>query len=204
MDTRQRKTRAKLAEVILRLAAERPASELSVSEIASGAGLNRSTFYEHASSPVELLETVLRDELDEIRAQHLGDDELRSAALAISDTTVAVLNHIDSHDEVYRRGLGDGTGAASLQPMLSTHFEQSIDVLLEHHAVEIPGVPAPGENPGDPSSEFLRRAAARFIATGTVGAIEIWLREPTPRDTNAFMRSYRVYLPSRWPLDVTI
>lgn len=197
MDSRQKKTRAKLASVVLSLASERPASDITASEIAIAAEINRSTFYQHATSPVSLLEAVLRDELDELRDRYLGEADLETApqaSEAIERVTVAVLEHVDSHAAIYTRGLGEGSGAASLQPLLSQHFTGSIELLLERHALTVPSstpVPSPG---------FMADAAARFIANGTVGALEVWLSTPSPRSTDAFMAAYRVFLPSWWPL----
>jgi AcrR family transcriptional regulator len=197
MDSRQIKTRAKLASVVLALASERPASEITASEIAIAASINRSTFYQHSTSPVALLEGVLRDELDEIRDRYLGAADLETAAQAseaIERVTVAVLEHVDSHAAIYTRGLGEGSGSASLQPLLSQHFAASIEMLLERHAFTVP------ESSSVPPAGFVADAAARFIADGTVGALDVWLSTPAPRSTEAFMRAYRVFLPSWWPL----
>jgi AcrR family transcriptional regulator len=197
MDSRQIKTRAKLASVVLALASERPASEITASEIAKAAGINRSTFYQHATSPVGLLEGVLRDELDEIRDHYLGEADLETgpqASEAIERVTIAVLEHVDSHDAIYTRGLGEGSGSASLQPLLSQHFAGSIELLLERHALTVP------QSSSILPVGFVADAAARFIADGTVGALDVWLSTPAPRSTEAFMSAYRVFLPSWWPL----
>jgi AcrR family transcriptional regulator len=186
MDSRQIKTRTKLASVVLALASERPASEITASEIAKAAGINRSTFYQHATSPVGLLEGVLRDELDEIRDHYLGEADLETgpqASEAIERVTIAVLEHVDSHDAIY-----------TLQPLLSQHFAGSIELLLERHALTVP------QSSGILPVGFVADAAARFIADGTVGALEVWLSTPAPRSTEAFMSAYRVFLPSWWPL----
>ena len=196
MDSRQIKTRAKLASVVLALASERPASEITASEIAKAAGINRSTFYQHATSPVGLLEGVLRDELDEIRDHYLGEADLETgpqASEAIERVTIAVLEHVDSHDAIYTRGLGEGSGSASLQPLLSQHFAESVTLLLDRHALTVPG------STSIPPEGFVADAAARFIANGTVGALEAWLATPAPRSTDAFMAAYGVFLPSWWP-----
>lgn len=197
MDSRQLKTRAKLAAAVLALASDRPASSITASEIAIAAGINRSTFYQHATSPVVLLECVLRDELDEIRDRCLGRADLETApkaSAAIGRTTVAVLEHVDRHAAIYTRGLGAGSGSASLQPLLSEHFAGSISMLLARHALTVP------DWPGLLPSGFVADAAARFIADGTVGALEVWLATPEPRSTDTFMAAYRILLPSWWPL----
>ena len=63
MDKRQQKTRARLFATILELASEHPLADLTMSQIAETAGVHRSTMYEHASSPTDLLQTALRAEL---------------------------------------------------------------------------------------------------------------------------------------------
>jgi hypothetical protein len=67
-------------------------------------------------------------------------------------------------------------------------------MLLERHAFTVP------ESSSVPPAGFVADAAARFIADGTVGALDVWLSTPSPRSTEAFMRAYRVFLPSWWPL----
>jgi AcrR family transcriptional regulator len=197
VDSRQKKTRAKLASVVLSLASDKPASEITASEIAIAAEINRSTFYQHATSPVALLEQVLKDELDEIRDRYLSEAELEStldASGAIERVTRAALRHVDSHSAIYLRGLGSGSGSASLQPLLSEHFAGSMTLLFAKHALSIP---MPDEAPA--SAGFVADSAARFVANGTVGAIEIWLRSPDPHDEDRFMRAYHLFLPSWWP-----
>ncbi|KQR19220.1 hypothetical protein ASF79_16295 [Agreia sp. Leaf335] len=196
MDSRQIKTRARLASAVLSLAADKQASEITASELAISAGINRSTFYQHATSPASLLESVLRAELDELRTTYLREADLttaRQASLAIRGVTVAVLEHVDSHAAVYIRGLGESSGSASLQPLLSQHFAESVTLLLDRHALAVP------ESTSIPPEGFVADAAARFIANGTVGALEAWLATPAPRSTDAFMAAYGVFLPSWWP-----
>jgi AcrR family transcriptional regulator len=207
VDARQRKTRAKLAEVILRLAAERPTSDLTVSEITSAAGINRSTFYQHAASPVELLEDVLREELDAIRNRFLpvipsdsrapaGGDAGAVSPSDIREVTAAVIEHVGFHSTLYSRALGATSGASSLHPMLSRHFAESVTQLLSLHGVTVPR----GDSPTSATDEYVAESAARFIADGTVGAIEVWLRTPEPRSVESFLAVYRLIMPAWWPL----
>jgi len=189
MDARQVRTRANLARAILELAGEKAVTEISVSELASAAGINRSTFYEHSDSPASLLRSTLRDELDEIRSRNL--DLTGDVDTAVLATTTDVLRHVDSHDRIYARGLGLDDNAGQLHSMLSVHFQQSIRLLLAAGSIEPP-------KSADPA--YLDDTVARFIADGTVGAIEAWLRTPTPRDPQAFLDIYRLVMPRWWPL----
>jgi AcrR family transcriptional regulator len=181
---------------VLSLAADKQASEITASEIAIAAEINRSTFYQHAASPAALLEGVLRAELDELRTTHLAEADLttvRQASEAITHATVAVLQHVDSHASIYIRGLGKSSGSASLQPMLSQHFAETVTLLLDRHAITVP------ESAIVSPDGFVANAAARFIANGTVGGLEAWLATPAPRSTEAFMAAYELFLPSWWP-----
>jgi len=196
MDARQRRTNQKLSEVILRLSAQRPASEITVSEVTIAAGINRSTFYQHASSTTDLLENVLRTELDDIRSRYLGTALSSVDGAALRDIVVAVLDHVSSHAEIYSRGLGVSSAASSLHPLLSRHFEESVTDLI---AAETVVVPRPSGTSAV-NTRFHNESAARFIADGTVGAMEVWLRTPEPRSTTDFLRAYRVFMPGWWPI----
>lgn len=188
MDARQQKTLARLSATILDLAGRGPVSEVTVSALAAAAGVHRSTVYEYAPSPAALLESVLRSELDALRAEFLVDVEPSDAAAAVVGVTRAVLRHVDDHDIVYRRGLGTDSGGASLHAMLSEHFQASIELLLDQHSLVVPA-----------NDDMERRAIARYLADGIIGAIDVWLTRPRPRDVDAFLSLVRRITPAWWP-----
>jgi AcrR family transcriptional regulator len=190
VDPRQLKTRARLADAVLALATERPISDVTVSELAAAASVHRSTFYEHAASPAELLQSVLQQELDELRMPLVG--LTGDTDVAVTQVTAAVLRHIDAHEAIYSRGLGDGSGSASLHAMLSTHFRGSIDLLFEQGSVELPN-----------GSRLDRDTVAGWISDGTVGAIEAWLRGPQPHDVDVFLEQFAQLVPAWWPVTAT-
>jgi AcrR family transcriptional regulator len=192
MDARQRKTRAALATAVLELASEQSIVDATVSQLAARAGIHRSTFYEFASSPIDLLQSVLRGELDMVREEFRVDVDPSRVGRALADTTSAVLAHVERHESIYRRGLGEGSEGASLHAMLSGHFDQSARLLLSQHSIRIPEVSGVDES-------TLRDAVAGYVADGTVGAIEVWLRSPAPRDREAFLRLWAVLVPGWWP-----
>jgi hypothetical protein len=72
--------------------------------------------------------------------------------------------------------------------MLSEHFQGSIDLLLDQHSVALPVADADE-----------RRAVSRYIADGTIGAIDVWLDRPRPRDVEAFLALVGLAAPSWWP-----
>lgn len=187
MDARQLRTRARLARAILALAAVKAVADITVSEVASTAQINRSTFYEHSDSPTALLRSTLRDELDEIRDRNLTHPT--DVTASVRAVTLEVLDHVESHAAIYSRALGHDD-AGELHSMLSAHFERSVRLLLDEGAVEMP----------EGSTALARSTAPRFIADGTVGAIDVWLRGPEPRSAEEFVTSYRTVMPAWWPL----
>lgn len=193
MDARKRRSREKLARAVLDLAEREGIEQMSMVTIAQEAGVNRSTVYEHASSPVDLLRLVLRDELDDIRARHLQVTAADDVREAIRRTAMDVLAHIDARGGIYGRALGS-TDSAALHGMLSGHFRESVLLLLSSGALQRP------DTPGIPA-ELQDETVARFVADGTVGAVDAWLLTDPPRDVNTFMTLYIGLLPSWWPLD---
>ena len=187
-DARQERTRARLSAAILDLAAAGPLAGISVSRLATAAGIHRSTVYVYAASPAELLRGVLRAQLDELRGAYLVGVEPRDAAAAVSGVTRAVLHHVDEHDAIYRRGLGADSGDASLHALLSEHFQASIALLLDQHSVVVPA-----------EDELELRVIARYLADGVIGAIDVWLSRPKPRDMEGFLALVARLTPQWWP-----
>lgn len=188
MDARREKTTARLREAVLELATAGPITDVSVSRLAQKARVHRSTIYTYASSPVELLQSVLRAELDALRDAYLVDVAPEDALTAITGVTRAVLEHVSEHDAIYRRGLGADSGSASLHALLSEHFEGSIELLLDQHSVSVPAA-------GDQE----RRMISRYLADGIIGAIDVWLNGPPPRDVDALFALLSRVTPPWWP-----
>lgn len=196
MDARQRRTRDRLHAAVLELAEQQPPEDIAVTALAAAAGVHRSTLYEHAASPVALLQQALLAELDALR-DRLIDDTDGDVVRAVTEVTEGVLQHVARHAAIYRRGLGVDSGGASLHAMLSGHFRTSSLLLQEMARVDV-DVPVP-----DVDDSVVADLATRFIAEGTVGIIEGWLQSPTP-DVAAFMRVYVRLLPGWWPRDLAL
>jgi len=188
MDARWQRSRSKLTTAVLALASTQSADNLTASSIAAHAGVHRSTFYEHATSPMDLLQSALSEELDAIRARYLDNAGPDDAMTAVTNATVDVLIHADRHAAIYRAGL-----KLSLHSMLSEHFQESTRVLLRHGAIQIPG---------DADAPGVAASVARFFADGTVGIIAVWLDGSEPRDPLAPLRLLGNLTPSWWPVGV--
>jgi AcrR family transcriptional regulator len=187
LDARQERTLARLSAAVLALAAEGPIGEVTVSRLATTAGVHRSTVYEWAASGSVLLQRVLRAQLDELRAAYLVGVAPGDAAAAIGGVTRAVLQHVDEHDAVYLRDFAAETGGG-LRAMLSEHFQGSIELLLEQHSVTVPA-----------RDDLERRAIERYLADGIIGAIDVWLSRPRPRDVEALLALLERLAPTWWP-----
>lgn len=195
MDARQRRSRERLHQAVLRLAEGRPVTQVSVSELAREAGVHRSTFYEHASSPDDLLRQALLADLDELRRNLLGENK-DDLGRVVVEVTTGVMRHIERYIGIYRRDLAY-TSEVGLRSMLGAHFLESGKLLLElaRKQVEVPvsGVP----------DDVAAEIAARLVADGSVGAIAGWVQHPE-LSIDDFMRIYVQMLPQWWPLSVAV
>jgi len=191
VDARILHTTAALREAILRLAADRPVSEITVADVTRAAGINRATFYSHAISPGSLLADVLTPELDRIRED---DADARRAAAergagADELATItrrginAVVEHVVAHREIYCRALPDPNDA-SLHRLLVEHF--TVSSAQHIRSLDIEHRP-----------ELLDDVAAGFVAQGFVGAIEAWLAGPR-RSRKALVDTIVLSFPAWW------
>ena len=191
VDARILHTTAALRDAILRLAADRPVSAITVADITRAAGINRATFYSHAVSPGSLLADVLTPELDHIRDE---DAAARAAAAergagpdefaAITRRGIgAVIEHVVAHRDIYCNALPDPEDA-SLHRLLVGHFTASS---VQHiRSLDPEHLP-----------ELLEDVAAGFVAQGFVGAIDAWLAGPR-RSRKALVDTIVRSFPSWW------
>lgn len=191
MDPRRRRSRDALHAAVLALAAEQDPTRIPVSALADRAGVHRSTVYEHADSPLGLLEQALRRELDQLRETHLRGVPPERVGAALSDVTRAVFAHVERHRAVYRRL--EAAPGASLHAFLGTHFEDSSRLLLSQHALTLP--PAPG----GADASFRDEVIVRYVAAGVVGAIAAWLHAPDSVPVDEISADLAQLLPPWWP-----
>lgn len=164
VDARIVQTTKALHGAIVELASATPVSSITVADVTRAAGINRATFYSHATSPGALLADVLRPELDAIRA---GDAELRETGALDGESVTRkgmerVVDHIVKYREVYRLALPDALDA-STHRALARHFEVSSLTHFERYSST------------DLPQGLSQPLAAGFVAHGLVGAIENWL-----------------------------
>jgi AcrR family transcriptional regulator len=185
-DARFDRTRKRLTLAVLELASEHDITAASVAELSRRAGINRSTFYSHAKTPVELLARVLSEDLDNVR-EHTAE-QLANDGLLLRDVTRTTLREIIDHVVRYESVYGSANRASSmyaLRVVLAEHVEHSVLTVFRDGYV-IP--PLQGQEPAT--------LQAAFIAHGVAGAVEAWLRLPAPRNQDMLLASVEAVYPS--------
>lgn len=169
MDPRFRRSQTALRTAVLELSATRPARDLGVTEVCQHAGLTRDTFYRHAISPVELLADALAERLAEIvRATEDPTGGVRLDA-GFRGAERALLGHVAEYAATYRNAM-EPRLAAPLRANLEDIVRNSLVRHLRRYPATLPRVV-------DPADEAAVELVAAFSAAGTVGAMEVWLRD---------------------------
>jgi AcrR family transcriptional regulator len=186
VDARIVQTTKSLHAAIVELASAAPVSTITVADVTRAAGINRATFYSHATSPGALLTDVLTPELDAIREADLA---LRTAGTHQPPEITRkgmdrVIDHVVRYRDIYRLALPDPLDA-STHRVLARHFETSS---MLHFEQRISGRIPEGLSPS---------LAAGFIAHGLVGLIENWL---TGRRTSrkVLLDNIMLVIPAWW------
>jgi AcrR family transcriptional regulator len=160
MDPRIARTRRSLREALFSLARERAWDEISVTDIADRAGVNRSTYYQHYSDK----DTLLAEALDAVIDSAVGDDEPPSQENG-QQILLTYLEHVREHASLYRVLLGE-LGSAGIQVRMQRRLDAIIlDALDALDAVDddLPGV-----------------LTAAAISGSALAMVRVWVEMPEP------------------------
>jgi len=192
MDPRAQRTVAAIRATVLELAARGPIENVPVTDVARSAGITRGSFYNHATSPVDVLVEVLGEELDRagevFRAETLGQQMSRRAAF--ERNIERVWAHIDAHRAIYRAGLGD-----SLSPALRRVLTEHLTVQMSAFLADRPGIVGAAN---DEQRAVLRVLYAAHAANGAVGIVEAWLGLDGEPDHELLLRASLNAAPEWW------
>jgi len=192
MDPRQARTWARLVEVVHEVAAESPIDDVSVAELARRAGITRDTFYRHAGGPADLLARVLGAELDDLLTDFAERADADGGGRAVFDVAErALLAHMREHRSIYRGAMSPRLTPA-LRDMLVGLIERSLLEHLSRHPEIAPAGPA-----GIDRARQLHVYAA-YAASGTIGAIEVWLADDAPAASDDAARAILAASPAWW------
>jgi AcrR family transcriptional regulator len=164
VDARARRTDIALREAVVALATEASISSVTVGQLTLLAQINRSTFYSHYRSPLELLLAVLGDDLNQIRERGqrwhaVRGGESTALQLGLDD----VVGHVSRFRAIYQRSLRNGSDPAVFRSLVD-HFAETFSLFIDAKVIVVrDGVDV----------EVL----ARFVAHGISGAIEVWLED---------------------------
>jgi AcrR family transcriptional regulator len=162
------KTQLRVAGVVgPRSTAESDPSAMSVSSLTQAAGVNRTSFYSHFSSPEDLAIHALSELLDVVgnadivmRGEH-SVPATEASRRALRD----IVHFVWQRRESYARVLGPGAAPRLLRAVTEAFTERTV-ASLERMDARPPGA--------DP------QVTARFLAGGILGAIGAWLADPNP------------------------
>ena len=186
-DARIVRTRASLRSAILELASQKPVTEITVSELAAAADINRVTFYKHYASPAEALGEALQSELDLTREAVLARQEEGSCNSpdALVHGLDLILEHVSRHRRLYELSVSAKDDGA-VPWALSEHFAATIKMFLEKRAADL-------HCTGDYDIDIV----SGFFGAGLVGAVYTWLQSGET-DTTVLVASVTRILPDWW------
>lgn len=136
-DPRVKRTRGLLREALMGLATEKWFSRLTIKDVTSQAGLDRTTFYLHYGGLHDLLEDCARDLFNQMRAEIYAHKTItgRKESSGLEPFVESVFCHLEKHKKIYRIILGkqgDPLFRALFQELLS-------ELIFEPIAREAPG-----------------------------------------------------------------
>lgn len=182
MDPRAAHTQARLRSAILALAAERPITEITVIDIITAAGLNRSSFYQHFDTREELLAAAL--EHIEVEMAHADEPVIITDNTQPPAELVRFMRHFADNRALYLGVFGPRGSAlviARVRARMLTFVRDGMEL-----------------SPGNPPLAGLPLGIAAAGTSGALlGVIEAWLAEdPTPPPEVAAEWAWRVLRPT--------
>lgn len=191
VDPRRLRTRGTLRGVVYTIAAHKPIGRVTVAEIARAANVTRDTVYRHGSDPVQLLASLLDEEMAEF-VRHVDlSTRAEDRDSVFDDGERELLRHIVDHWSVYRNAMNPRL-IGPIRDVLIDRISQGLRDYLAHH----PEV-APARDPAVDPDLHLQMLVG-YAAGGTVAAIEEWLRAGDPSDEDAAARTVLAASPEWW------
>lgn len=186
-DPRFLRSQARLHAAILELAAEHRPDTITVTQLAQVAGVHRSTVYEHAESPEQLLRQAITAELERLYEKFNTVDNPELTAL---DALFAILGYIETHERLYRR-MANASGAVIAEALSSHTAEILLDLTAKGHR-QMP------HNPTSLDDEVFLEICVRALTDALVRVFSKWLELPAPRDLHLAAQLVRHALPAWW------
>ena len=187
VDARIVRTQKALHIAIIELATSKVVPDITVSELANAAGINRVTFYKHYASPSAALSAALSLCLDPIRERFIAAYAQGSEdpATILLQSISEIVDHMEAHAALYTLSIStpaDGT----VPNLLADHFTETMRQYLVRRKDLTPTPPS-----------YDCEIVARFFGTGLVGALKAWMLTGS-KDRTQLLESVISLTPSWW------
>jgi AcrR family transcriptional regulator len=171
-DRRVRRTRAALAQALIRLVEEQDLPRISVSDVAEGAGVSRSAFYDHFRDVHELAEAACTEMIDElIESLPAPGPGSADPAQEATRSLTAFFASLAEHAGLFRALLGPQGSARVVD-----HIRRRMTAAIHDHLGR-----EPLEHGGGPSEGIPHDVTAAFTAGALIGLATDWLQRGCPR-----------------------
>ena len=164
VDVRVERTRRALQAALFELARERPLEEVTIADIATRAGVNRSTFYQHYSDK----DTLLADAIDAV-VELAGAEIPTPTEVSLDPPPILVdyLRHVEENAAVYTRIFGEHGSPVAVARLRERIQTIVIDAVASSHADTFHDIPPD--------------VLAAGLSGSVLGVLEVWLaRDPRP------------------------
>lgn len=191
IDPRFLRSQGRLHEAILLLAASQRPDTITVTQLAKVAGVHRSTVYEHADSPEQLLRQAVTAELSYLHHEehdiHTTD---HSVQVSQHEAVTELLNYFETREELYYR-MNDSSGVVVTEAVAS-HLAGVILSMCSTKQIVLPN------NTTSLDDETFTRFTARALTDALVRVFSEWLALPSPRDPELAHQLISYVLPAWW------
>jgi AcrR family transcriptional regulator len=155
LNQREKLTKLLLKQSLIRLLNEKNISQISVKELCTAAGINRSTFYLHYANAYELLDNVEREIMDNTR-EYLGKIESGDNITYIT----AFLDYIKKNNDLFALMLFKSHDQPSFAQRLTNEVLMNIDRYVH---ITVP--------------ESMKRYTYAYLVNGSLAIIQEWIRD---------------------------
>ncbi|RUR00961.1 TetR/AcrR family transcriptional regulator [Labedella endophytica] len=185
-DPRSARTVAALRDALRESLATHALDEVTVASLCRAAGVQRTTFYTHASSVAELLAGLLTEEIDEQLDVHPDSDAtVEDVARAFQATLESGFEVVGRDRALFRVAL-DANASALLRRHLAELMTRRLHIALDIWTAL--GV----------ARDVDRRIAVPFAAGALAASVEAWA-SLDDTDTAAYAIGVRDQMPPWWP-----
>lgn len=191
-DARVVRTRRALQQALLSLAEEHDFADISATQIARHAGVNRNTLYLHYRDKDDLLMQTLDDLFDDLTERSRASVETQTPLSPYEPPQhwIEFMRALEQRRTLFRRLLSESGSFALASRLRAFHVEYFQRAWDGGNLAATPGSPTP---------DFR----ANFSANSSIGMVRWWLEQETDVPADIFTAWLWKYLHTLWYWDVT-